>query len=126
VIVLDASVLIAHYWRGDAHRARADDLLRKHVDRQFAASAMTLAEFLVGPVKSGSLTKAMATLADLDVLQIDLPVDAPIRLAELRAVTCLRLPDCCVLLAAQDQNAALATFDDRLRQAALDLGLQLA
>jgi hypothetical protein len=36
----------------------------------------------------------------------------------------LKLPDCCVLLAAEDGRAdAVLTFDDRLRRAAKRLGL---
>jgi predicted nucleic acid-binding protein len=48
-----------------------------------------------------------------------LPIDAPHRLAQLLASSQLKLPDCCVLIAAQDSHAgAIATFDDRLRRAA--------
>jgi len=35
----------------------------------------------------------------------------------------LKLPDCCVVLAAQDAEAdAIITFDDKLRRAAAGLG----
>jgi hypothetical protein len=41
--------------------------------------------------------------------------DAPVRLAMLRAETRLKLPGCCVLLAAEQVcDAQIATFDDRL------------
>ena len=33
------------------------------------------------------------------------------------------MPDCIVLLTALDQRGTLATFDDRLRRAALDQGV---
>lgn len=47
---------------------------------------------------------------------------APARLAVLRAGTRLKLPDCCVLLAAEQSHGAVATFDDRLANAAGDRG----
>jgi predicted nucleic acid-binding protein len=59
----------------------------------------------------------------LGVQEIPVPADAAVRLAQRRARTNLRLPDCCVLLAAQDARAtAILTFDARLDHAAADLG----
>ena len=54
---------------------------------------------------------------------IALGPDAPARLAALRAGTRLRLPDCCVLLAAQTAGAQVASFDERLTAAAESLGM---
>ncbi len=51
------------------------------------------------------------------------PSDTAVRLARLRADTGLRMPDCCVLLAAQDAAGRVAAFDDRLIRAAEVLGL---
>jgi hypothetical protein len=63
-------------------------------------------------------------LRDLGVEEVPLGVDAASRLAVLRAETGLRLPDCCVLLAAQDAPAAsILTFDGRLGAGARGLGL---
>jgi predicted nucleic acid-binding protein len=45
------------------------------------------------------------------------------RLAGLRASTGLKLPDCCALLVAEAQGAALATFDDRLARVARSRGV---
>jgi predicted DNA-binding protein (UPF0278 family) len=45
-------------------------------------------------------------------------------LAQLRADTALKLPDCCALLAAQEQEGAVASFDTRLLEAARGLGLR--
>jgi predicted nucleic acid-binding protein len=114
MIVLDASVLIAHFWAKDIHHERADRLLAEVVNNQFSASPLTLAEVLVGPIKVGRLGQTQAALRTLGVRAVPLPDDAAVRLAELRAATNLRLPDCCVLLAAEQEGAALATFDDRL------------
>jgi len=49
--------------------------------------------------------------------------DAAGRLATLRAATGLRLPDCSVLLAPQDERATVVMFDDRLARAADQLSL---
>jgi predicted nucleic acid-binding protein len=118
VIVLDASVLIAHLDADDALHGRASTLLRALAEQQFAASALTLAEVLVGPARAGALERAGAALRRLGVDTVPLLGSSPAALAGLRAATGLRLPDCCVLLAAEEAGAALATFDDRLATAA--------
>jgi hypothetical protein len=87
---------------------------------------VTIAEILVGPGRTGQLDDAEALLNLLGVRQVPLGHDAPSRLARLRADSGLKLPGCCVLLAAQDASAeAIATFDDRLIKAAHDLGFEL-
>jgi predicted nucleic acid-binding protein len=48
---------------------------------------------------------------------------APAALAGLRAATGLKLPDCCVLLAAEQVGGGLGTFDDRLATAARERGV---
>jgi predicted nucleic acid-binding protein len=54
----------------------------------------------------------------------DLPGDAAGQLAELRAHTGLKLPDCCVLLTAERHGPAeIATFDARLARVAVERGL---
>ena len=124
MIVLDASVLIAHLDEGDAHHASAVDRLLDVADHSLAASTLTLAEVLVGPARADRLEQARAALRELDVREIAFARDAAPRLAALRADTALRLPDCCVLLAAQDSGAeAILTFDDRLENQAARLGL---
>ena len=57
-------------------------------------------------------------LLELEVQELAFPADTGVRLAQLRALTGLRMPDCCVLLSAQDAGASLASFDTRLTQAA--------
>lgn len=123
MIVLDASVLIAHLDASDAHHDRAFDLLHQLTEEPLAASPLTLAEVLVGPARAGLLDRAAAALHQLEVGSVPLEEDAPVRLAMLRAGTGLKLPDCCVLLAAEQAHATLATFDDRLAAAARDRGL---
>ncbi|MEX2193952.1 MAG: type II toxin-antitoxin system VapC family toxin [Thermoleophilaceae bacterium] len=125
MIVLDASVLIAHLDERDVHHERAETQLLDVAEHALAASPLTVAEVLAGPAAVGRLDRASAALRDLGLEEVPLGHDAGARLANLRAGTGLKLPDCCVLLAAQDAEArAIVTFDDRLAQAAHALGFQ--
>jgi len=123
VIVFDANVLIAHLSDTDRHRDRAQSLLEANNGESWGASAVTLAEVLVYPVRAGSLAEAEAALVSLDVQEVPLGSGASGRLAEMRGQLGLKMPDCCVLLAAQNNEAALATFDARLISAAENLGI---
>jgi predicted nucleic acid-binding protein len=123
VIVVDASVLIAHLDQHDALHSQAAERLLAAADRPLACSPITLAEVLVGPARLGRLDEARAAIATLAVAQVPLAPDAAFRLAALRARTSLKLPDCCVLLAAETVAAAsVLTFDDRLSREAERLG----
>ena len=126
MIVLDASVLIAHLDADDAHHARASALLQAAGSSRLCASRLTLAEVLVGPTRAGRLEVAVAALAQLGVDGVGLDADAPARLAGLRASTGLKMPDCAVLLAAEQMDARVATFDASLAAAARALGLGVA
>lgn len=123
MIVVDASVLIAHLDADDAHHAGAEALLEAVGATPLSASRVTLAEVLVGPTRAGKLELAMAALAQLGIDGVGLGADAPVRLAGLRTSTGLKMPDCCVLLAAEQKNAQVATFDRSLAGAARALGL---
>ena len=125
MIVLDASVMIAHLDASDAHHDRASALLLATASEPFVASPLSLAEVLVGPVRVGRLADAIAALDELEVRSVNLDDDAPSRLATLRSETGLRLPDCCVLLAGEQVGAAVATFDERLGSAASRRGLSV-
>jgi predicted nucleic acid-binding protein len=123
VIVFDASVLIAYLDAEDAQHHKADAMLAREIDDEFAANPLTLAEVLVGPARTGRLDAARSALRELEIAEQPFPADTAVRLARLRADTGLRMPDCCVLLAAQDMAARLATFDERLIRGAEELGL---
>jgi predicted nucleic acid-binding protein len=119
VIVVDASVLIAHLDEDDALHDRAVEALIAAAEQPLACSPITLAEVLVGPARAGRLRDARSAITDLGVADVPLGDDAASRLAELCAETALKMPDCCVLLAAEDGQAeAVLTFDDRLARAA--------
>lgn len=123
MIVLDASVLIAHFDGADAHHSRARRLLSEGLSDVLRASPITLAEFLVTGTRAGVQGAMLDGLSSLGVSTEHLPVDAPARLADLRVRTGLKMPACCVVLAAQTSTGAVATFDDRLASAARSLGL---
>lgn len=121
--VVDASVLIAHLDSNDAHNQRAAQILERVVPGGIGASPLTLAEVLVVPARAGQLDRVMSALTALKVELIPLPPDAPERLALLRASTNLKLPDCCVLLAATTSRSDIASIDERLVTEAMQLGL---
>lgn len=78
---------------------------------------------LVGPARAGTLGPTRAAIEALGVREVGLPADAAPRLAELHAKTPLKLPDCCVILAAEESAGALLTFDDRLAAATRRLAI---
>lgn len=126
MIVLDASVLIAHFDARDAQHDRALSVLAATDSEELRASTITFAECLVGPARAGRLDEAHTALRDLGVGELPLAADSSVALAQLRAQTNLRLPDCCVLECARRARASLLTFDDRLAKRAADVGVQLA
>jgi predicted nucleic acid-binding protein len=124
VIVLDASVLIGHLDGNDLHHERARGLLEASGASPLGASPISLAETLVAPARAGQLDAARDALERIGITELGLRADAPARLAQLRAQTGRKLPDCCVLLAAQDHEGAVASFDADLIRAARALGLE--
>lgn len=126
MIVLDASVLIAHFESTDPHHADATALLMTHATEPFASSVVTLAEVYVGAARAGQADQLHHLLSRLQVEPLDLPASSARRLGELRAATNLKMPDCCVLYTAEHHEAAIATFDERLGARANDLGIPSA
>lgn len=125
MIVLDASVLIGHLNPNDTHHAAATDLLLNASPDSMLVHALTMAELLVGGVRIG---RGAAMRDDLHAVGIEVAPrdpDEPLRLAELRASSGLKLPDCCVLDVALHHNASLATFDQALAEAARQRGVSI-
>lgn len=118
MIALDASVLIAHLNPRDVHHQLATGLLADASPGPMLVHTLTLAEVLVGGVRVGRgvLMRDDLRAAGVDVARHD--ADEALRLAELRATTGLKLPDCCVLHVAAHHRGSLATFDDPLAAAA--------
>ena len=123
MIVLDASVLIAHMDGNDSHHAKARAVFGDNSAMPFGASEISLAEALVVPMRAGKLEAAQWGLDRLRVIPLQLGPDVPSRLARLRAETNHKLPDCCVLLAALEHGGAVASFDSDLVRTAQGLGL---
>lgn len=123
MIALDASVIIAFLNGSDVHHDRAAELIDAGLDGGFTMHRMTIAEVLVGAVRQKRGTQLLRELEALGVTQT--APENPIALAELRASTGLRMPDCCVLEAALQAAAPLATFDSSLARAAARLGLEV-
>lgn len=126
MIVLDASVLIGHFEAADPHHADATALLKAHMTDSFASSVVTLAEVYVGASRAGQADRLDQLLAQLAIQSLELPADAAHRLGQLRTATGLKLPDCCVLYAAERHHAAIATFDGALAKRATNMGLTIA
>jgi predicted nucleic acid-binding protein len=125
--VLDADVLIAHLDPDDAQHVRATACLEDAAARgPLAASALTVAEVLVHPTAAGRGEQAYAALLAMELVVLDIPAHAAARLAALRARTGRRMPDCCVLLAAERTGGLVLTFDERLRGSAVELGISAA
>lgn len=118
MIVLDASVLVAHFSEQDRHHRAAVELLLGAAGVDLLAHSLTLAEVLVGGARIGRVEEMYADILALGVFPARRDDSEPLRLAALRVSTGLRLPDCCVLDAAMTNGARLATFDQALARAA--------
>ena len=125
MIVLDASVVIAHLASHDAHHRTATDFFRERLDEEFAVHTLTLTEILVGPTRVGRGAFALQQLTALGVTEWTPPSGSAARLAQLRADSGLKLPDCCVLHAAMTTTSPLATFDERLARVAASAGVSV-
>lgn len=120
MIVLDASVIIAHLG-DDAHAEQALEIL--DTEDELAIHPLTLAECLVGPARLHREAEAMATIERLGIELAPCPVGQPLAIARLRATSRLKLPDCCVLVSALQASATVGTFDTTLARAATRLAL---
>ena len=115
LIVLDASVMIAHRERDDAHHVAATAALRSHLDEEIVLPASAYSEILVGPARQGRLKEVREQVVDM-ALRVE-PISAAIaeRAATLRAMRrSLRLPDALVLATADELGAtSVLTTDAR-------------
>lgn len=123
MIILGVSVLIAHFEPADSHHQRAHQLLLAQQEHEFAASVISLAEIYVGAERANRMTDVESAVTRLRVAAVPLPADAARRLAQIRAATSLKLPDCCVICSAEQHSATVATFDSQLADGARKLDL---
>jgi predicted nucleic acid-binding protein len=116
VIVLDAGVLIAHLSVDDIRQDAAFEILDTEED--LLIHPLTLAEALVHPARMGTELADLAKIDSLGLLRREETVDEAVHIARLRAASSLKLPDCAVLVTAEEFGATLATFDRRLASVA--------
>lgn len=114
MIVVDASVLIAYLDPGDAHHAKAVELLGD-ASPPLIVHPITAAEVLVAPQRRGVADQVWADLVAIGVQIDDTPID-PLQLARIRKETACKMPGCCVIASAVNRNTTVATFDERLRR----------
>lgn len=114
MIVLDANIVIALLDSENSSHIRSQRLLETHAGEQWAVCTLTLAEILVGPARAGRLAEARSVIGQLNIRVEAIGADAAGAIADLRAATSLKMPDCCVLYTAELFGCGLATFDRRL------------
>jgi predicted nucleic acid-binding protein len=125
VITLDASVVIAYFDRWDDHHEAARAFLYNS-GAELTLNPITRAEALVRAAAMSVMNEVEDDLDALGITTTPFSGDAHRTLAELRVRTGLRMPDCCVLLTAQETAGSIATFDRALASAARTLGIEVA
>ncbi|MBD0021428.1 MULTISPECIES: type II toxin-antitoxin system VapC family toxin [Gordonia] len=121
MIVVDTCVLIAHFGVDHPHAERALNIL--DTEETLGVHPLSLAELLVHPARTGHEQVMLSQLVRLGIEQLTPTADEPVALARLRVDTGLKMPDCCVLAAAEFASADLATFDRRLAEVATGRGV---
>lgn len=119
--LLDADVLIGALDRNDAHHAQSRQWLRDwraHQDA-IAISAINLSEVLVAPAADArTLTIAREAIAALEI-EVQLPNEAiAIDAARLRGRHPISLPDAYCLATAKHTKSTVASYDQKMLQAA--------
>ncbi|MEU6135973.1 PIN domain-containing protein [Nocardioides sp. NPDC047086] len=123
MIVLDASVLIAYLDKTDIHHVQALNVLS--TTERYRIHTLTLAEVLVRPTRDGRAGEVIEKVEAVGIRELDRVQDEARRVADLCVATPLKMPDCCVLMAADAHAASLASFDVRLRDVARSRGLHV-
>lgn len=118
MITLDASVVVAHLSPHDPHHQTATAYLEEARAEDFLMHSLNLAEVLVGGARAGRGQEMLDDLLAMGIRVAERPDDEAFRLANLRASSGLKLPDCCALVTALVSGSTLATFDQNLAKAA--------
>ncbi|MFN2581981.1 MAG: type II toxin-antitoxin system VapC family toxin [Candidatus Dormibacteria bacterium] len=126
--VLDTDVIIGALDTGDAHHRRADALIGRLVASRslLVMSVVNYAEALVKPAADdAALRRAIEAIADIGVDVVPAHASIGADAARFR-VHRVSLADGFALATARHLEARIATFDDRVRQAARDAGVGIA
>ena len=123
MIILDANILIGLFDPYDLKHALSEQLLIDHGNERLALSALTLTEFLIRPAAVGKAAQAEDFVTDMGIIVIPLLAQDARHIAQVRAVSGLKLPDAVVLWLAQSSVASVMTMDERLAKAALGMGV---
>lgn len=118
VVVLDAGALIALYSSKDQHHDWAVQMFVDSCEFELEMPALTFAETLVHPQRSGKAKKFLNSISGLGVSIKDVLASSAIELAELRAKTALKMPDVVVLHQALLSGGRIATTDRTLAEVA--------
>lgn len=118
MITLDASMVIAHLYPHDPHHQAATEFLRESADEGYVIHSLNLAQVLVGGVRIGRGQEMLTDLEAIGIHVADRQDGEPLRLANLRTSSGLKLPDCCALDIALSTASTLATLDHDLAKAA--------
>jgi predicted nucleic acid-binding protein len=118
VLVLDASVLIAHLDPGDALHDRATAALLEHESDRLSLPSSAYAETLIVPARAGVLDEARQRIAALPISVVPITREIAEVAAQLRARhRALHLPDALVLACGEVLDAdAVLTADARWRR----------
>jgi predicted nucleic acid-binding protein len=118
MITLDASVVIAHLYPHDVHHQAATEYLMEAAAEELVMHSLNLAEVLVGGARAGRGQEMLTDIEAIGIRVADRSDGEPLRLANLRAGSGLKLPECCALDTAFRTSSTLATFDHALANAA--------
>lgn len=126
MITVDASVVIAHLSPDDPHHETASGYLQAAAAGDLLIHSLNLAEVLVGGVRAGRGQEMLDDIYAMGIRVAERSDGEPLRLADLRVASGLKLPDCCALDTALSTNSTLATFDEALAKAARERHLAVA
>lgn len=126
MITLDASVVVAHLSPQDPHHQAASAYLEESRAEDLLMHSLNLAEVLVGGAKAGRGQEMLDDLLAVGIQVAERPDGEALRLANLRAGSGLKLPDCCALDTALFSGSTLATFDEHLARAARERHITVA
>ena len=99
------------------------EMFRNTASFDLQMTALSQAEAMVHPARSGKLDKFQKMLSALGLVVTPIEAADATKLATLRATTTLKMPDACVLHQAMNVSGSIATTDNQLAQVAKSKGV---